>query len=96
MTFDVYCSRKPTHAECERIHQLMQRTMKKVGKPFFAHTLVITGAATSQAMAALSHIGCNVSTRPPKHRIKHAVVIGGPAPSDFMKNRRQVLICPED
>lgn len=94
MTFDIWCGEVPTVAESEHIYGLMQRTMKKLGKPFFAHTLVVSGPAASDSFSRLSHVGCNVSTKPTKHRVKHAVVIGGPATRDFMQNRKQVLNCP--
>lgn len=96
MNFDIWCGDVPTESQCRAIYDLMVRTMKKVGKPFFAHTLIVKGPRADRAFAALSHIGCNVSMIGPKHRIKHAVVISGPAPSDFMQKRKQVLICPED
>ena len=96
MTFDIWCGDTPSATEAQHIYDLMGRTMKKVGKPFFAHTLVISGPATDQAFDALSHAGCNVSKKATKHRVKHAVVISGPAPKDFMRNRKQVLNCPRD
>ncbi|QYW05142.1 hypothetical protein pEaSNUABM21_00128 [Erwinia phage pEa_SNUABM_21] len=96
MHFDVYCGADPTAEQCEAIRALMSRTMKKVSKPFFAHTLCLTGPFRSQALAALSHGGCNVATKKPGFLLKYAIVIGGPAPKSFMQNRRQVLICPAD
>lgn len=96
MTFDIWCGSVPTASESQRIYELMGRTMKKVGKPFFAHTLVISGPAAKQAFDVLSHAGCNVSVKATKHRVQHAVVISGPAPKDFMRNRKQVLNCPRD
>lgn len=94
MTFDIWCGTVPTEAQCRAIHGLMSRTMKKFGKPFFAHTIIVKGPHADRAFAALSHIGCNVSMIGPKHRVKHAVVISGPAPREFMQNRKQVLVCP--
>ena len=96
MNFDIWCGDVPTDTQAARMYGLMSKTMKKVGKPFFAHTLVLSGPATDDAFDVLSHAGCNVSKKATKHRVKHAVVISGPAPREFMQKRKQVLICPED
>lgn len=95
MRFDVYAAVCPTAEQCEAIRALMSRTMKKVHKPFFAHTLIVKGPAAKEAFAALSHGGCNVASKGPSFLLKHAIIIGGPAPDAFMKNRKQVLVCPQ-
>lgn len=96
MHFDVYCGTTPTKAQCEKIQALMARTMKKVGKPHFAHTLCLTGPYQREALAPLSHAGCNVARKKPGYMLKFAIIVGNDAPESFSRNRRQVLICPND
>lgn len=96
MKFDIYCGSEPTANQAVAIHALIGRTMKKIGKPFFAHMLVLCGPARDAALAVLSHAGCNVTTVRTETTIKHAIVINGPAPKIFAEHRKQVLVCPED
>ena len=95
MNFAVYCDRVPTAQQAERIRALMSRTMKKAQKPFYSHTLCLTGPAKSEAMAVLSHGGCNVALRKPAFMCKRAIVIGR-APDSYYQQGRQVLVCPDD
>lgn len=93
MHFDVYCGTEPTAEQCKAIQALMSRTMKKVSKPFFAHNLCLTGPFRSQALASLSHGGCNVAVKKPGFMLRYAIVIGE-APDSFYKGRKRVLVCP--
>lgn len=95
MKFTVYCGKVPTAAQAERIRALMSRTMKKERKPFYSHLLCLTGPCKSEALAVLSHGGCNVATRKPAFMCKRAISIGQP-PANYSSSYDQVLICPED
>lgn len=95
MNFEVYCGHVPTAQQAERIRGLMSRTMQKAQKPFYSHTLCLVGPCRSEALAVLSHGGCNVAMRKPSFLCKRAITIGK-APSTFYKHGRQVLVCPDD
>lgn len=95
MNFAVYCGQVPTSQQAECIRALMSRTMKKARKPFYSHTLCLTGPCKSEAFAVLSHGGCNVALRKPAFMCKRAIAIGTP-PDSYYQQGRQVLLCPDD
>ncbi|QZE57666.1 hypothetical protein pEaSNUABM17_00120 [Erwinia phage pEa_SNUABM_17] len=96
MIYAIWCGSVPTDLQCRAIHGAISRFMAKKYKPFYSHSLVVSGPCAEGAFAALSHAGCNVTLKEPKRPATLAIVVSGPAPREFTQIRKQVLTCRDD
>ena len=93
LNVDVYCGKAPTMTEVLNVRDLILRTQKRLGAPYYGHVMYLTGDFAHLFVNHCQGVNLNFSTV--KRKPCHLGIVIGHAPPSFYARRKQVLNCPE-